>query len=86
MNLFNTYPNIGGMPEIIGIYAKEKILALLHPVFDGLITNYLENVEKCARNQTLNNNIRHTIQHAFRVAGSQITFHGFGNSWIKPDK
>jgi uncharacterized protein len=83
MQLFNTFANIGGMPEIIGIYAKEKSVAVLQPVYDALITTYLEDVEKYARNSTLDHVIKHTIQHAFKAAGSKITFYGFGNSLYK---
>jgi len=83
LNLFNTYITIGGMPEIIGLFGKDGNIAPLQSVYDALITTYLEDVEKYARNKTMNHMLRHTIQHAFRTAGSQITFQGFGNSLYK---
>lgn len=80
LDLFKTYAMIGGMPEVIATYKTENSLTSLSPVYDALITSYLDDVEKYARNSTLEKVIRHIIEHSFRSAGTQITFQGFGNS------
>ncbi len=80
---FLLYTLTGGMPEIIEIYRHEQSVALLNPVYEGLIATYLDDVEKYARNSTMAQAIRHTIRHAFDAASSRITFQGFGNSNYK---
>jgi predicted AAA+ superfamily ATPase len=80
LDLFKTYAMIGGMPEVIATYKTENSLTSLSPVYDALITSYLDDVEKYARNSTLEKVIRHIIENSFRSAGTQITFQGFGNS------
>ncbi len=83
MHQFRLYTITGGMPEIIDHYSKEQNLAVLGTIYDGLITSYLDDIEKYARNQTMVEIIRHTVTHSFNAAGSRITFSGFGNSNYK---
>jgi uncharacterized protein len=78
--LFHQYSIIGGMPEIIRNYAEHRDLIKLKALYDGLITSYLDDVEKYARNATMKHVIRHIINSAFLKAGQRIKFEGFGNS------
>jgi len=80
---FMLYMITGGMPEIIKTYKTEQSIALLHPVYESLMTSYLDDVEKYARNETMVKVIRHTIKHAFEAAALRITFQGFGKSNYK---
>jgi len=80
---FMVYTFVGGMPEVIEFYRKEKSLARLNPIYDALVTSYLDDVEKYARNQTMSKVLRHTIQHSFSHASKRITFQGFGDSHYK---
>jgi len=50
------------------------------PVYDSLLTSYLDDVPKYARNNTMAAVLRHCIESAPFVAGQRITFAGFGQS------
>ncbi len=80
LGLFHTYALIGGMPEIVQHYATNKDLVALAPIYDSLISGYLEDVEKYARSNAQVLHIRHCIQSSFSQAGKRIKFEGFGNS------
>lgn len=78
--LFRIYTFIGGMPKIVGLYLESHDLTLLQPVYDSLITSYLDDVEKYAPNDKMRNVIRFLIRQSFFFAGSRIKFQGFGKS------
>ncbi|MCX6204894.1 MAG: AAA family ATPase, partial [Bacteroidetes bacterium] len=80
LGLFHTYALIGGMPEIVQHYATNKDLVALAPIYDSLISGYLEDVEKYASSNSQLLHIRHCIQCSFAQAGKRIKFEGFGNS------
>jgi uncharacterized protein len=80
LQFFHIYALIGGMPEIVKHYAQHKDLAALAPIYDSLITAYLDDVEKYAHHTTQIAHIRHAIRASFSQAGKRIKFEGFGNS------
>lgn len=86
MKLFQTYTIIGGMPEIIQRYSVQNDIISLNPIFDSLIVSYLDDVEKYARNNSMEQVIRHAVLNAFYEAGGRIKFQGFGNSNYKSRK
>lgn len=83
LHLFHIYALIGGMPEIVSAYAQYKDLTLLSPIYDALITAYLEDVEKYAHSDAQILHIRHAMRASFVQAGQRIKFEGFGNSAYK---
>lgn len=83
IRLFHTYALIGGMPEIVQHYAKHKDLVALSPIYNSLISGYLDDVEKYATYNSQIQHIRHCIQSSFSQAGKRIKFEGFGNSLYK---
>ena len=83
MQLFRTYCVIGGMPEIVAQYAKEKDLTALNATYESLLVSYMDDVEKYAGNNSQANYIRHAIRACFAEAGKRIKFQGFGNSNYK---
>ena len=83
MKLFHTYSIIGGMPEIVRKYSKQKDIIALNDLFDSLIVSYFDDVEKYARNNSMAKVIRHAVSSAFYEAGTRIKFQGFGNSNYK---
>lgn len=83
IRLFHTYALIGGMPEIVQHYAKHKDLVALSPIYNALISGYLDDVEKYATYNSQIQHIRHCIQSSFAQAGKRIKFEGFGNSPYK---
>ena len=80
MKLFHIYTLIGGMPEVVSRYAKQRDIVALSPVYDSLIGTYLDDVEKYAANDNSTRIIRHAISTVFQSAGERIKFAGFGNS------
>ena len=83
LSLFHTYALIGGMPEIVQHYATHKDLVSLAPIYDSLISGYMDDVEKYAKSNAQILHIRHCIQSSFAQAGKRIKFEGFGNSAYK---
>lgn len=83
LQLFNSYTLIGGMPEVVKEYAKNRDLTQLSKVYDGLLIPYLDDVSQYASNETNARILRHLIETSLNVAGSRITFEGFGNSSYK---
>ena len=81
--LFHTYTLIGGMPEIVKIYAGTKDITSLSHAYQSLLTSYYDDVGKYARNETKNRIIRHCIENAPYETGKRIKFAGFGNSNYK---
>ncbi len=80
LHLFHEYTLIGGMPEVISEYIKTKDLTRCNKIFDNLLTAYLDDVEKYARNPADQQVIRHCIQSIFLEANNRITFQNFGKS------
>ncbi len=77
---FYRYVLIGGMPEVVQKYAASQDLAALGSVYQALLTGYLDDVSKYARNSTMVEVIRHAIESAPSEAGKRIKFQGFGRS------
>jgi predicted AAA+ superfamily ATPase len=80
LSLFHTYALIGGMPEVVQHYSAHKDLVSLASIYDSLITSYIDDAEKYARNDKQMQLIRHAIRTSFAQAAKRIKFQGFGNS------
>ena len=80
LNLFHTYTLIGGMPEIVADYVKNKDLTALQNVYESLLIPYFDDVEKYAKNPGQIQILRHAIRSIFYEAGRRIKFQGFGAS------
>lgn len=80
MTLFKKYALIGGMPEVIKNFAEDGDLVRVKDIIKNLVLSYKTDVEKYARNDTVNKIIRHIIDKAFYFAGERIIFNRFGNS------
>lgn len=80
LDLFHVYTLIGGMPEIIKKYCETKEILSLGVIYQSLITSYLDDVAKYARNIAMIEIIKHCIEVAPFYAGTRIRFNGFGNS------
>ncbi|MBT3582167.1 ATP-binding protein [bacterium] len=84
LNLFHKYTLLGGMPEVIKKHIKDpEDIVSLNSIYNNLLTSYLDDVEKYAKNQTMVNVIRHVIHQAPYESGKRIKFQGFGNSNYK---
>ncbi len=83
LKLFHQYTMLGGMPEVIKIFARSRDLLDLRPVYQGLLSSYLDDVSKYARNSTMIEVIRHAVESSPYEAGKRIRFQGFGKSNYK---
>lgn len=77
---FHTYALLGGMPEIIQHYSQHKDITALGPIYDALISSYLQDAEKYAKTDQQLQLIRFSINQAMLKAGKRSTFQRFGNS------
>ena len=83
LSLFRTFTLIGGMPEIVANYAKNRDLKSLSKIYNSLISSYSDDVEKYAKSKVQTEYIRSIIKNMFGNAGTRIKFEGFGNSNYK---
>ena len=80
LQLFKIYTIIGGMPEIINDYSKNRDMGRLSGIYNRLLVSYLDDIKKYASNKTLARAIGYILESAFRYAGTRITFAKFGGS------
>lgn len=78
--LFKKYATIGGMPEVLKLYANGTDISSLDTVYDSLIYSFSDDVEKYAVSSAQTTYISYVIDHAFALGGTKITFEKFGNS------
>lgn len=78
--LFHRYTLVGGMPEVVERYAAGTPVAGLRTVYESLVTGYLDDVAKYARNETQRAVLRHCIETAPFEAGRRVSLAGFGRS------
>lgn len=80
LDYFHRYTLIGGMPEVVKKYSEKKDIMGLVTVFQGLITSFIDDVSKYARNKAMAEIISYAIEAAPFEAGRRIKFQGFGSS------
>jgi uncharacterized protein len=80
LDRFHRYALVGGMPEIVAAYAESADLTALDGLYSSLLTSYVDDVARYARNPTVDQVIRHAIESAPFEAGNRIKFEGFGRS------
>jgi len=80
LSLFNTYTLIGGMPEVVADYARNRDIVSLHNIYETLLTGYRDDVEKYSTSNSTTNILRHILNIGWGYAAERITFERFGNS------
>ena len=80
LEYFHRYTLVGGMPEVVKTYSEKKDIMELVKVFQGLITSFIDDVSKYARNKAMAEIISYAIEAAPFEAGKRIKFQGFGSS------
>jgi predicted AAA+ superfamily ATPase len=83
LGLFHRFVLIGGMPEVVKKYTETNDLLSINTIYDGLITSYLDDVEKYYSTNKNRSIIRYVINNSFYEAGNRIKFQGFGKSNYK---
>ena len=80
MSLFNTYTLIGGMPEAVGHYVKNRDLVEINDVYEALLESYSDDVEKYAQNQNMKHVIRYILKVGWAFAAQSISLGSFAGS------
>lgn len=80
---FQTYCIIGGMPEIIANYRRNKNIASLPSIYESIWNTYKDDVVKYAVNKTEENVIKHIVNTATSLLDERVKFQNFGNSNYK---
>jgi uncharacterized protein len=80
LSWFKKYATIGGMPEVVSLYARNADITSLDGVYNGLIQSFSDDVEKYAASSAQVQYIQHVIANVFREGGTKVTFEKFGNS------
>ena len=80
MALFNTYTLIGGMPEAVWHYARNRDLVAINDVYETLLESYADDVEKYARNQNQAHIIRYILKEGWMFAAQIISLGSFAGS------
>lgn len=77
---FHEYAMLGGLPEVVKTWVESKDLIKVKSVMGNLLTSYLDDVIKYARNSNLRKIIRHVIDSSMLKISNRITFQNFGES------
>jgi uncharacterized protein len=80
LSWFKKYATIGGMPEVVSLYARNADITSLDEVYNGLIQSYSDDIEKYANSSAQIQYIQHVVANIFREGGTKLTFEKFGNS------
>ena len=80
MLLFNIYTLIGGMPEVVQLYAERRDILSLESTYETLLQGYRDDVEKYASGKQLSEVIRFILKEGWHKAGQIITLGGFAGS------
>lgn len=80
MGLFNIYTLIGGMPEVVQIYAERKDILALNRVYETLLQGYRDDVEKYTHGKQMPDVVRFLLNEGWSMAGQTVTLGGFAGS------
>lgn len=78
--LFHKFALTGGMPEVVARFALDRDIVALKPYYQSLLTSFLDDIPRYARNDTMKRVIRLCFETAPLEAGQRIKFAGFGKS------
>jgi predicted AAA+ superfamily ATPase len=79
-SFFNQFFIVGGMPEIVARYANYRDVVALDDVFEALLQNYRDDVEKYVNKKTVNEAVRFILTYGWEKAGEIIRLGNFANS------
>lgn len=83
MKEFHTYCIIGGMPEVVADYAKNKDLLALPQIYESIWNTYKDDVVKYANSKSEENVIKHIVNTAASFVDQRVKFQNFGHSNYK---
>ncbi len=80
IRFFHLYTLIGGMPEVVENYSKDRELADLQPIYEKIMSLFQEESDTISPSKKSRELNRDTFQNAFPYASMRISFHHFGNT------
>ncbi len=81
LDLFRRYTMVGGMPEAVGAYAQSGgELGPVHLVYADLFRTFQDDIGKYGKSESQRRILLHCLDTAPFLAGSRVTFQGFGGS------
>ncbi|UZO81631.1 AAA family ATPase [Aquimarina sp. ERC-38] len=83
LQLYHEYALVGGMPEVVTTYAKNRDPLQLSDIYDSLLVSYIDDIEKYSRNPNQTQILRFLMNNFIQKAGERITFGNFSNSNYK---
>lgn len=83
LRLYHEYALVGGMPEVVTRYAKNRDPLQLTDIYDSLLVSYIDDIEKYSRNANQTQILRFLMNTFIQNAGERITFGNFSNSNYK---
>ncbi len=83
MEWFKKYMIVGGLPEAVANYAKNKDMVRLNGVFNALLSGYRDDVEKYASKPKEQDAIRYLLNYGWASAGHRIQFAKFTGATFK---
>mgnify|MGYP006290560919 CR=1 FL=1 len=82
-SMYHQYALVGGMPEAVSKYVQTQDIVSVNHTYENLITAYLNDIPKYAKNDSMARVLRHCLKSAPYQAGRRIQFAGFGESNYK---
>lgn len=83
MEYFHRYAVIGGMPEVVREYVRQKSIVALASTYESIWAAYADDVEKYATTPAIRQVIKFIIRTAPNFIDERIKFQNFGNSNYK---
>lgn len=83
LRLFHIYTNLGGMPEVVKMYAETGSISSASAVYESIWNTYKDDVEKYAVSESEKRIIKHILNTAPFAVDQRVTFQNFGASNYK---
>ena len=80
LTYFHLYSLVGGMPEIVDSYLKNRDLSGLSIIYENLLERVIRQVAVHAHTNKTADLVTETLQNSFPFAATRIKFNHFGNS------
>lgn len=80
MSLFNQYTIVGGMPEAVDLYLRNRDVIATNAVYETLLTAYRDDVEKYVNHSKLVDAVRFILKYGWASAAQTITLGNFAGS------
>lgn len=74
LSWFKKYATIGGMPEVVNLYAQNNDITSLDAVYNSLIQSYSDDVDKYAASAAQFQYVQHVITNVYLIIFTAFYF------------